>query len=94
MMGRRDFVLLWIQALLLALFPWLRTERGIEVAGKVAEAMVPAAEKALFKGGSFQISIGVKGYELSAEQWESLTNPALRIEAEPFTRLLDCEEKT
>lgn len=40
-MGRRDFLVLWIQALLLALFPWLRTDDGLTVAARAAEAMVP-----------------------------------------------------
>ena len=36
-MDRRTFLTGILQALLLALFPWLRTERGLEAAGVAAE---------------------------------------------------------
>jgi len=36
-MDRRDFLVSMLQALLLALLPWLRTARGVEVAKAVAE---------------------------------------------------------
>lgn len=42
-MNRRNFLTTVIQALLLALFPWLRTRAGVVVAGEAAEAMVPIA---------------------------------------------------
>jgi hypothetical protein len=71
-MNRRDFITLWIQALLLALFPWLRSERGIEIAGRAADAMAPRVERAIFKGGTMEISIGIKGYELSPEMYAFL----------------------
>lgn len=38
-MDRRDFLLVSTQALLLALFPWLRSERGVDIAGRAAERM-------------------------------------------------------
>lgn len=59
-MNRRDFLTLWLQALLLALFPWLRTERGIAVAARAAEAMVLETEHRIF-------SVGMVGYELTPE---------------------------
>jgi hypothetical protein len=37
LMDRRDFLVAMMQALLLSLFPWLRTERGLKAAGQVAE---------------------------------------------------------
>jgi hypothetical protein len=40
-MGRRDALVLWLQCLLLALFPWMRGNAA--AAGRVAEAMVPAS---------------------------------------------------
>lgn len=63
-MNRRDFLTLWLQALLLSFFPWLRSERGIEVAGRVAESMVPKVERAIFKGGTWRMSIMLKGWEI------------------------------
>jgi hypothetical protein len=42
-MTRREVLVAMIQALLLALFPWLRTERGLLVAGRAAETIVPVA---------------------------------------------------
>jgi len=36
-MSRRDALIAVLQALLLALFPWLRTERGVEIAGRIVE---------------------------------------------------------
>lgn len=72
-MGRRDFLVVWLQTLLLAFFPWLRTERGIEVAGQVAEAWVPQiVDQAIFKGGMFNISMVIKGYELAPDHLERL----------------------
>ena len=38
-MGRRDFIAAWLTALLLSLFPWLRTSEGFAVAERVAGAM-------------------------------------------------------
>jgi len=64
-MNRRDFLTLWLQALLLSLFPWLRSERGIEVAGRVAESMVPEiADRVVFKGGTWWMSVTLKGWEI------------------------------
>jgi hypothetical protein len=63
-MDRRDFLLVWLQTLLLTLFPWLRSERGIEVAGKAAEAMLPAVERAVFKGGPLKLTMVLKGFEV------------------------------
>jgi hypothetical protein len=34
---RREFLVAWLQALFLTLFPWLRNERGLGVARKAAE---------------------------------------------------------
>ena len=34
---RRSFLVLWLQMLFLALFPWLRTERGFDLARIMAE---------------------------------------------------------
>jgi hypothetical protein len=42
-MNRRDFLTAWFAALLLALFPWLRTERGVDVALRSADALVDCA---------------------------------------------------
>ncbi len=39
MMHRRDFIVLSLQALLLALFPWLRSERGARLAARAAEQL-------------------------------------------------------
>lgn len=36
-MDRRDFLTLWLQALILALCPWMRTERGAAVARQAAQ---------------------------------------------------------
>ena len=71
-MGRRDFIVLWLQALLLTLFPWLRTEQGVEAAGRVADEMVPKYDRAIFKGGEFKISMNLKGYELNDEMYAKL----------------------
>ena len=38
-MWRRDVLVTMLTALLLSLFPWLRTDEGVVVAGKAAEAM-------------------------------------------------------
>jgi hypothetical protein len=38
---RRDFLVTMMQALLMALFPWLRSERGAQVAAQAAQTMVP-----------------------------------------------------
>lgn len=40
-MSRRDALVLMLQSLLLALFPWMRTERGAEVVKAAVEEMVP-----------------------------------------------------
>ena len=40
-LSRRDLLVGLFQALLLALFPWLRTERGVQVVADGVEAMVP-----------------------------------------------------
>jgi autotransporter translocation and assembly factor TamB len=39
---RRDFLVSMLQSLLLALFPWLRTERGRQVLAAGVEELVPA----------------------------------------------------
>ena len=39
-MDRRDFLIAWIQLLLLTLFPWLRSERGLVAAEEMAESLV------------------------------------------------------
>lgn len=39
-MDRRDFLIAWIQLLLLSLFPWMRSERGLEASAGIAEALV------------------------------------------------------
>jgi len=64
-MDRRDFLVSILQALFLALFPWLRTERGAEVLKAAVEDMVPT--HAVFKTGEFRITMGIKGFELSDE---------------------------
>lgn len=38
---RRSFLVLMLQSLLLALFPWLRTEKGLAVAKQAAESLAP-----------------------------------------------------
>lgn len=40
-MTRRESLVLMLQSLLLALFPWLRTERGLVAVGAAVEEMVP-----------------------------------------------------
>ena len=73
---RRDLLVGLLQALFLALFPWLRNERGAEVVKVAAEHMVSkdavAVERAIFKGGEFRMSIGVKGFEVSPVMFEQL----------------------
>jgi hypothetical protein len=39
-LSRRDFITVMLTALFLALFPWLRSERGLEAARESAEAAV------------------------------------------------------
>lgn len=71
-MNRRDFLALWLQSLLLALFPWLRSEEGIEVASNAALAMVPQVEQIMFRGGTFNLSVRFIGWELSEAQMDFL----------------------
>lgn len=75
-LSRRDLLVSLLQALFLALFPWLRNERGERVVRAAAEHMVAkdpvAVDKAIFKGGEFRVSIGVKGFELSPEMYAKL----------------------
>ncbi len=65
-MSRRELFIAMLQALLLSLFPWLRTERGAQVVREALEATLPE-NIAVFKGGTMQISIGIKGFEMSDE---------------------------
>ncbi len=83
-MGRRDFLVVWLQALLLTLFPWLRTEQGIEVAGQVAEAMVPTVitDRAIFKGGTFNLSVMLKWFEVPGP-WHTRIKEILAEQGEP-----------
>jgi len=39
-MDRRDFLIAWIQLLLLSLFPWLRSERGLAASEEIATTLV------------------------------------------------------
>jgi hypothetical protein len=39
-MDRREFLVAWLQAFLLAFFPWLRTEKGAEVTMRGARQVV------------------------------------------------------
>lgn len=57
-LSRRDLLTAMLQALFLALFPWLRTERGLKVAEK-------AAERYLFQLDSVDVLDGtrVRGVE-------------------------------
>ena len=83
-MGRRDFLTLWLQALLLSLFPWLRTEEGIAVAGRVADAMVPQiiTDRAIFKGGTYNMSVFIKGFEMPGP-WLPKMKEILAEQGEP-----------
>ena len=56
-LSRRDLLVGLLQALFLALFPWLRNERGAEIVRTAAEHMV---------------SIGVKGFELSPAMYTKI----------------------
>jgi hypothetical protein len=38
---RRDFLALWLQALFLALFPWLRSAEGLKALAPAIDAMLP-----------------------------------------------------
>lgn len=75
-LSRRDLLVGLLQALFLALFPWLRNERGAEIVRTAAEHMVSkdavAVERAIFKGGEFRMSIGVKGFELSPAMYTKI----------------------
>ena len=82
-LSRRDLLVGLLQALFLALFPWLRNERGAEVVRAAAEHMVSkdpvAVERAVFKMGEIEISMGVKGYEVSDEMFRLLAvDPGIR----------------
>jgi hypothetical protein len=57
---RRDFLVQMIQALLLALFPWLRTERGQQVAKEGAEQLAT----------DWKFSDGEIRWELREGMWE------------------------
>jgi len=63
-LSRRDALVLMLQALLLSLFPWMRTEEGAQVALRGAETMV---SRAIYKTGSFHITWAVKGFEVTDE---------------------------
>lgn len=68
-MTRREFALVTaLMAFLLAFFPWLRTDEGVEVAREGAKHLV---ERMRFKGGTFMITMGIRGYEIPDEVlWE------------------------
>jgi hypothetical protein len=96
-MGRRDFLVAWIQALFLALFPWLRNERGLEVLEKAIEAAVPKTlpvGQALFKSGSFKLEIDIKGYEIPGEIATALMAEIANAHIEPEAFRPGIEVKT
>lgn len=71
---RRNFLALWFQALLLALFPMLRPKP--EAALKVAEGLV---DRMVFKGGSFKLSVILRGFEVDEDWYQVLrADPELR----------------
>lgn len=81
-LSRRDLLVGMLQALLLALFPWLReSERGREVAKAGAEHLFHTQN--IYKSGSYQCTIGVSGFQLDDKWYEILTkrgNHELRSE--------------
>jgi hypothetical protein len=74
-MDRRDFLVTMLRALFLALFPWLRTERGAEVVKAAAEKMV--ADRAVFKDGTFQLRSAFKGFDVDCGWWANMS-PEIR----------------
>jgi hypothetical protein len=78
-LSRRDLLVSILQALLLSLFPWLRqSPKGLEVAKAGAENLVASgadlSTRSIYKMGTFHLSIGVKGFELTPEQHALLTS--------------------
>lgn len=71
---RRNFLALWIQAMLLAIFPSLRPAPAAAL--KVAEGLV---DRMAFKGGQWKLSVIIRGYELDDGWYQALReNPELR----------------
>ena len=66
---RRSFLVLWLEAWLLVLFPSLRAKP--EAAAKLAEGMYEY-KRVAFKGGDMKISILVKGFEVDDGWFEAL----------------------
>jgi hypothetical protein len=71
-MDRRDFLVSILQALFLALFPWLRTERGADVLRAALDQAVPTG-RAIFKGGSFHLTIRLNGFDVTPELRRTLS---------------------
>ena len=67
-MDRRDFLLLWLQALLLALFPGLRA--APRVAQRLAEEIGPRVAPAIFRGGIFKMSMLINGFDMPGK-WKN-----------------------
>ena len=68
-MDRRDFLVSMLQAFFLALFPWLRTERGADVLRAAIEQAVPEegplmTDRVVFRGGDVRLSIALRGFEV------------------------------
>lgn len=67
-LSRRELLVSMLQALFMALFPWLRgSPRGLEVARAGAENVV----RSVYKPGTWNLSIGIRGYELAPEDFKT-----------------------
>lgn len=100
-LARRDFLVAIIQALLLSLFPWLRqSPKGLEVAKVGAENLVAAGAttRSVYKMGTFNLSIAVKGYEFAPEQMkqivstDSWTELMAAVDATPGAKVVEIDD--
>jgi hypothetical protein len=99
-MTRRDLLVAMLQAFFLALFPWLRTERGLEVVkGAIEGALSENWDEnwgAIFKSGKFKFEIAIKGYELPEPMFEYLRreNEGPYVSTGPVANFLPIKRKS
>jgi hypothetical protein len=74
-LSRRDLLIAWLQALFLTLCPWLRSEDGLEKLHVALDRALPDTARAIFKGGTFKISMAVKGFEVPDDLWAKIVWP-------------------